>query len=207
MVRTIAYSVPAAAPWALLPLLVREQLGPGLGMYGVVLRMMGIGGVTSGMLLPLVRGHVGRGATVIVCTVFSCAGIALLGATRHWLPAAFGMLLFRVGRTSAYATIQAAASSCARPGCGRGRCRSISWRRTGRSPGGRSRGAGSADQIGMADTLLAAALGVGLAIVVRGYSIDLAIARPVGSGRRNRCRSPKRLPPSWCRCCAARAGE
>jgi hypothetical protein len=109
MVRTIAYSVPAAAPWALLPLLVREHLGLGPGMYGVILGMMGIGGVTSGMLLPLVRGHIGRGATVIGCTLFSCAGIALLGATRHWLPAAFGMLLFGVGWTSAYATIQAAA--------------------------------------------------------------------------------------------------
>ena len=31
MVRTIAYSVPAAAPWALLPLLVREHLGLGPG--------------------------------------------------------------------------------------------------------------------------------------------------------------------------------
>ncbi len=68
MVRTLAYSVPAAAPWALLPLLVREHLGLGPGMYGVILGMMGIGGVTSGMLLPLVRGHIGRGTTVIGCT-------------------------------------------------------------------------------------------------------------------------------------------
>src|SRR5215472_3433200 len=53
MVRTIAYSLPAAAPWALLPLFVRQHLGLGPGMYGVILGMMGIGGVTSGMLLPL----------------------------------------------------------------------------------------------------------------------------------------------------------
>ena len=58
MVRTIAYSIPASAPWALLPLLVREHLGLGPGMYGVILGMMGIGGVTSGMLLPLARGRV-----------------------------------------------------------------------------------------------------------------------------------------------------
>ena len=63
MVRTIAYSIPAAAPWALLPLLVREHLGLGPGMYGVILGMMGIGGVTSGMLLPLVRGRFSRGTT------------------------------------------------------------------------------------------------------------------------------------------------
>ena len=109
MVRTIAYSIPASAPWALLPLLVREHLGLGPGMYGVILGMMGIGGVTSGMLLPLARGRITRGTTVIGCSLFSCAGIALLGATHHWLPAAFGMLLFGVGWTSAYATIQTAA--------------------------------------------------------------------------------------------------
>ncbi len=68
MVRTVAYSVPAAAPWALLPLLVREHLGLGPGMYGVILGMMGIGGVTSGMLLPVVRGYTGRGTTVVGCT-------------------------------------------------------------------------------------------------------------------------------------------
>ena len=31
MVRTIAFSIPASAPWALLPLLVRERLGPWAG--------------------------------------------------------------------------------------------------------------------------------------------------------------------------------
>src|ERR1700749_2646886 len=93
MVRTIAYSIPASAPWALLPLLVRERLGLGPGMYGVILGMMGIGGVSSGMLLPLVRGRISRNTTVMGCTLFSCAGIALVGVSRHWLPAALGMLL------------------------------------------------------------------------------------------------------------------
>jgi MFS family permease len=179
MVRTIAYSVPAAAPWALLPLLVREHLGLGPGMYGVILGMMGIGGVTSGMLLPLVRGHIGRGATVIGCTLFSCAGIALLGATRHWLPAAFGMLLFGVGWTSAYATIQATAQLVCPPWV-RARALSIyQLAQNGALTGGSFAWGWLAQQIGMADTLLAAAaIGVGLAIMVRGYSIDLAIARP-----------------------------
>ena len=55
MVRTFAYSVPSAAPWALLPLFVHDRLGLGAGMYGVILGCMGIGGVTSGMLLPNLR--------------------------------------------------------------------------------------------------------------------------------------------------------
>jgi MFS family permease len=109
MIRTIAYSIPASAPWALLPLYVRRDLLLGPGMYGVILGMMGVGGVTSGMLLPIVRGRLSRGATVVVCSLFSCAGMAIVGLADDWAPAAFGMLLFGVGWTSAYATIQAAA--------------------------------------------------------------------------------------------------
>jgi MFS family permease len=109
MLRTIAYSLPCSAPWALLPLVVREQLHLGAGMYGFILGMMGVGGVTSGMLLPLARGRLTRNATVVGCSLFSCAGIALVGLAHHWLHAAVGMLLFGLGWTSAYATIQAAA--------------------------------------------------------------------------------------------------
>ena len=39
-----------------------QHLGLGPGMYGVILGMMGIGGVTSGMLLPLVRGRMSAAA-------------------------------------------------------------------------------------------------------------------------------------------------
>ena len=71
MVRTFAYSVPSAAPWALLPLFVHDRLGLGPGMYGVILGCMGIGGVTSGMLLPNLRRHLSRGNTVVICTLSS----------------------------------------------------------------------------------------------------------------------------------------
>jgi MFS family permease len=109
MIRTASYSIPASAPWALLPLYVRHDLDLGPGMYGVILGMMGIGGVTSGMLLPVVRARLSRGGTVVGCTLLSCAGMAVVAASRHWLPASLGMLLFGLGWTSAFATIQAAA--------------------------------------------------------------------------------------------------
>ncbi len=157
MVRTVAYSVPAAAPWALLPLLVREHLGLGPGMYGVILGMMGIGGVTSGMLLPMVRGYASRGTTVVGCSLFSCAGIGLLGATHHWLPAAFGMLLFGVGWTSAYATIQAAAQLVCPPWV-RARALSIyQLAQNGALTAGSFVWGSLAEHFGMADTLLVAA--------------------------------------------------
>jgi MFS family permease len=109
MIRTMSYAIPASAPWALLPLYVRRDLDLGPGMYGLILGMMGIGGVTSGMLLPVVRAKLSRGATVVLCTLLSCAGMAVVASVRHWIPAALGMLLFGLGWTSAFATIQAAA--------------------------------------------------------------------------------------------------
>jgi MFS family permease len=178
MVRTIAYSIPASAPWALLPLLVREHLGLGPGMYGVILGMMGIGGVTSGMLLPLTRGRVTRGTTVIGCSLFSCAGIALLGATHHWAAAAFGMLLFGVGWTSAYATIQTAAQLACPPWV-RARALAIyQLAQNGALTAGSVAWGTLGGHVGLPSTLLvAASVGVGLAVIVRGFSIDLFVAR------------------------------
>lgn len=178
MVRTIAYSIPSAAPWALLPLFVREHLGLGPGMYGVILGMMGIGGVTSGMLLPLVRTRFSRGTTVIGCSLFSCSGIAILGLTHHWLPAAIGMLLFGVGWTSAYATIQAAAQLVCPPWV-RARALSIyQLAQNGALTAGSFAWGWLGDHAGLPNTLLTAAIvGVCLALAVRGFSIDLTVAR------------------------------
>jgi hypothetical protein len=178
MVRTIAYSIPASAPWALLPLLVRERLGLGPGMYGVILGMMGIGGVTSGMLLPLLRGRISRNTTVMGCTLFSCAGIALVGVSRHWLPAAFGMLLFGIGWTSAYATIQAAAQLVCPPWV-RARALAIyQLAQNGALTAGSFAWGWFGGEVGLDHTLLiAAGLGVGLIPLVKRCSVDLQAVR------------------------------
>ena len=184
MVRTIAYSIPASAPWALLPLLVRERLGLGPGMYGVILGMMGVGGVTSGMLLPLVRGRLDRDTTVLGCTLFSCAGILLLGLSRHWLPAAFAMLLFGIGWTSAYATIQAAAQLACPPWV-RARALSIyQLAQNGALTAGSFAWGSLGGWVDMSNTLLVAgALGLCLIPLVRRCSINLTVerARPLAA--------------------------
>ncbi len=109
MVRAVAYFFPSAAIWALLPLVVREQLGLGAGSFGLLLGLMGVGGVTSGMLLPQLRGRANRGTTVLGASLFSCAGMSLVAATHHWLPAAIGMVCFGIGWVAAASTAQAAA--------------------------------------------------------------------------------------------------
>jgi len=173
MMRTIAYSVPASAPWALLPLVVREQLHLGAGMYGLILGMMGIGGVTSGMLLPIVRGRLTRNATIVGCSLFSCAGIALLSLAHHWLHAALGMLLFGIGWTSAYATIQAAAQLVC-PTWVRARALSIyQLAQNGALTVGSFAWGALGGQVGMAEALMTAAvLGVVLAFAAQRFGIE-----------------------------------
>ena len=173
MMRTIAYSLPCAAPWGLLPLFVRQELGLGAGMYGVILGMMGIGGVSSGMLLPLARRRFSRGRTVLVCSLSSCAGMALLSVAHHWTVAAFGMLLFGIGWTAAYATMQAAAQLACPPWV---RARSLSIYQLAQNGAlviGSFGWGWLAAHIGMAITLaIAAGTGVGLAIVALGFGIE-----------------------------------
>ncbi len=181
MMRTIAYSLPCAAPWGLLPLFVRQELGLGAGMYGVILGMMGIGGVASGMLLPLARKRFSRGRTVLVCSLSSCAGMALLSVSHHWTVAAFGMLLFGIGWTAAYATMQAAAQLACPPWV---RARSLSIYQLAQNGAlviGSFGWGWVAGHIGMAVTLaIAAGTGVVLAVVALGFGIEPPA--PVGTG-------------------------
>jgi MFS family permease len=179
MIRTASYSIPASAPWALLPLFVRRDLDLGPGMYGVILGMMGIGGVTSGMLLPIVRGKLSRGATVVGCSLLSCVGMAVVGISSHWLPASFGMFLFGLGWTSAFATIQAAAQLVCPPWV-RARALSIyQLAQNGALTIGSFGWGWLGNEIGIPHTFLtAAAVGVILLVVARTYSIEAIVRAP-----------------------------
>jgi MFS family permease len=176
MIRTASYALPASAPWALLPLYVRHDLGLGPGMYGLILGMMGVGGVTSGMLLPVVRARLSRGATVVGCTLLSCAGMAVVAAFRHWIPAAFGMLLFGLGWTSAFATIQAAAQLVCPPWV---RARALSLYQLAQN-GALTLGSIAwgvlGGEIGIARTFMAASLvGLVLMVIARYFSIEAIV--------------------------------
>jgi MFS family permease len=181
MVRTACYSIPASAPWALLPLYVRRDLDLGPGMYGVILGMMGIGGVTSGMLLPIVRGKVSRGGTVVGCTTLSCLGMAVVGVSNHWIPAALGMLLFGLGWTSAFATIQAAAQLVCPPWV-RARALSIyQLAQNGALTLGSIGWGWLGGQIGIPHTFLTATcVGLALMVLARFFSIE-AVVRPTSA--------------------------
>jgi MFS family permease len=179
MGRTVAYSLPAAAPWAMLPLFVRHHMELGPGMFGLILGMMGIGGVTSGMLLPAIRARLSRDATVVACAVSSAVGTGVLALAPHWTVAALGMLLVGLGWTAGYATMQAAAQLACPPWV---RARSLSIYQLAQN-GALTLGAFAwgalGSMFGMRHALLAAAgLGLVLAFAARAFRIDAAPYAP-----------------------------
>ena len=173
MMRSVAYFLPAAAPWALLPLVVREQLGLGAGSFGLLLGLMGIGGVTAGMLLPLLRGHAGRGTTVFGASLVSCAGMACVAAATHWAVAAVGMVLFGMGWVAAASTAQAAAQLVAPPWV---RARALAIYQlafNGALAAGSLLWGWAANAVGLQTAMAAAAVLLAvLAVAVRRYSLD-----------------------------------
>ena len=185
MVRALAYFLPCAAIWALLPLVVREQLGLGAGSFGLLLGLMGVGGVTSGMLLPRLHGRAGRGTTVLGATVLSCAGMALIASTRHWAPAAMGMVLFGVGWVAAASMAQAAAQLVSPPWV---RARALAIYQlafNGALAAGSLLWGWLGVTVGLRPAMaLAAGVGVLAGVAVRRYSLDtvvVAAARPVAA--------------------------
>ena len=115
MIRTGCFFFAAAAPWAVLPLIVKQQLHMEAGTYGLLLGLMGAGGVTAGLLLPQIRHRFSRGTTVFGSGLISCLGMALVGIAQHWLLAAVGMVLFGIGWVAASSVAQGAAQMAAPP--------------------------------------------------------------------------------------------
>lgn len=173
MVRAAAFFWACSAPWGLLPLVVREQLHLGAGYYGMLLGLMGVGGVTAGMLLPQLRERAGRGTIVFGATLMSCLGMTILALSRHWLPASFGMLIFGLGWVSAASVTQGAAQLSA-PGWVRSRAlATYQFASNFALAGGSFFWGWCGTQVGLSATLLTAAgVGVVMAIAARGFNLD-----------------------------------
>lgn len=173
IIRSMAYFIAAAAPWAMLPLIVREQLGLGAGSFGLLLGLMGAGGVTSGMLLPRARAYAGRGTIVFVATLISAVGMAAIASTRHWAPAALGMYLFGVGWVAAASTSQAAAQLVA-PAWVRARALAIyQLAFNGALAAGSLAWGVVGEKFGLRPAMLTAAIvAAALALAVRRYGLD-----------------------------------
>jgi MFS family permease len=76
--RTLVVGLLGGAILALLPLVARDRLQGGAGLYGMMLGAFGIGAVLGALNLTRLRKHVGAEAAVSVCTMAMGAGFAVV---------------------------------------------------------------------------------------------------------------------------------
>ena len=79
--RSVLFFIFGSCYWALLPLIAREQLQGGAGLFGVMVGCIGVGAVGGALLLPRWRARHGLDRIVAIGTVgtaFALAGFALL---------------------------------------------------------------------------------------------------------------------------------
>ena len=92
LVRTLAFAAPAAAIQALLPTVVRDQLGLGSGGYGVLLGCFGIGAALAAVLRPRLDAMWSSDQSVIASSAVIALMLVLIGTVgSQWVtgPALF----------------------------------------------------------------------------------------------------------------------
>ena len=83
LVRTIAFFLFASAYWALLPLVSREQIGGGPGLYGLLLGAIGAGAVGAAFGLRWLRSQLGPDMLVAAGTFGTAVALGLFGLARN----------------------------------------------------------------------------------------------------------------------------
>jgi MFS family permease len=83
LVRALGFFVFAAAYWSLLPLLARNQIAGGPGLYGVLLAVIGVGAIAGAFTLPRLKARLTPDALISVGTIGSAVALLLYGQARH----------------------------------------------------------------------------------------------------------------------------
>ncbi|MDQ2081685.1 MFS transporter [Xanthobacteraceae bacterium Astr-EGSB] len=85
----------ASAVWALLPIIVRHQIGGGPGLYGAMLGAVGAGAIMGALLLPAVRHRLSQDRLVLGASLMTAFATALLAIAKT--PAAGMAVTFLLG--------------------------------------------------------------------------------------------------------------
>ena len=95
MVRGCCFFIFASASWALMPLIVRQELKSGPGTYGLLLACIGIGAITGAMLMPRLIRRVTR--DTIIRGASALYGIAMLALAASDIVAAACAVMLVIG--------------------------------------------------------------------------------------------------------------
>jgi predicted MFS family arabinose efflux permease/quinol monooxygenase YgiN len=126
LTRGAAFFIFASASWALLPLVVRQELKSGPGTYGLFLACLGVGAIAGALLLPRIRTRVSRDVIVAGATgLYSIAMLALAHSGNVYAAGA-AMMLTGVAWISVVSSLMTAAQT-ALPGWVRARGLALFW--------------------------------------------------------------------------------
>ena len=81
--RAAAFLIFASAYWALLPLIAREQLGGGAGLYAMLVTCIGGGAVGGALLLPRLRERFGAGRVVLASALLTSLVLVVFALLRE----------------------------------------------------------------------------------------------------------------------------
>jgi hypothetical protein len=110
-VRAIGFFLFASAYWALLPLVARNQLQGGPGLYGTLLAAIGAGAVGGAFLLPRARAHGGPDGVVMLGEAGTALALVLFGLARAGWVAVLACLLAGISWIGVLATLNVSAQT------------------------------------------------------------------------------------------------
>ena len=93
ILRALAFFIFASAYWAMLPLIARDALGGGSGLYGLLLGCVGLGAVGGAVALPKLRRHLEVNRLVLLGSLGTAAAIAIMASLPHPVAAAAAALV------------------------------------------------------------------------------------------------------------------
>jgi MFS family permease len=120
LVRATGFFTFAAAYWALLPLVAKNQIAGGAGLYGLLLGVIGAGAVVGAFILPRFRARLGTDGLITLGTLGTALALFLFGAARQPAVAFIASALAGVSWIIVVATLNVSAQM-ALPGWVRGR--------------------------------------------------------------------------------------
>jgi predicted MFS family arabinose efflux permease len=124
LIRAAGFFLFASAYWALLPLVARQQVAGGPGLYGILLGAIGAGAVAAAFALPWLKRHLGADRLVMAGSFGTAIALMLFALARQPATALAASVMAGVSWIAVLATINVSAQ-VALPGWVRGRGLSI----------------------------------------------------------------------------------
>ncbi len=107
--RAAGFFLFASAYWALLPLVAREQIVGGPGLYGVLLGFIGIGAVAGAFFLPWLKGKLGPDRLMALGALGQALAMVLYGIAREPATALVASVIAGASWIAALATLSVSA--------------------------------------------------------------------------------------------------